>query len=49
MAAVHDRLSPPEEAGRRAACLREAYGELLPLARREMFSLEPGSAVRVRP
>lgn len=45
----YEGLSPPEEAGRRAACLREAYGELLPLARREMFSAEPGSAVRVRP
>lgn len=44
----YEDLSPPEEAGRMAACLREAYGELLALARREMFSVESASAVRVR-
>ena len=37
----HDSVDPPEDANRTAACLRQAYHDLLPLARREMFS--PGS------
>ena len=36
----YEGVSPPVEANRRAACLREAYRNLLPLARREMFYAE---------
>jgi len=36
----HDSVDPPEDARRRAACLRQAYRDLLPLARSEMFSPE---------
>ena len=33
----YDSVDPPEDASQRAACLREAYRDLLPLARSEMF------------
>lgn len=36
----HDSFDPPEDASRRAACLRQAYRDLVPLARSEMFSPE---------
>ena len=33
----HDSLDPPEDARRRAACLHQAYRDLFPLARSEIF------------